>query len=156
MQPEQQAMHDRIFYLRRRIKPRSRAAGGLLELAPWVDVVLIVILFFMIHTATLVKPGVEIDLPIVPVSGGARYDTLVVTVPHDQALFFMDEQMTEEVFAERLAEQQRLRPGRELVIEADGSVSYHYLSRIYNVAVQNGFERIVMATRLEPRGVMSP
>ncbi len=49
--------------LRTRFNPRSRIGQGLVSVAPWVDVVLIVILFIAITFRSILQPGFVVQLP---------------------------------------------------------------------------------------------
>ncbi len=142
-------VREQLFYLKRRFRPNQRLAGGLLDSSPWIDVVLLVILFMITQTATLKKPGLRVDLPIVRAASGARYDAQVLTVPREGTYFFADENIPWPALPERLRQAALNHPGGELIIEADGSVSHAAMSSIYNLAVEAGWSHVVVATRIE-------
>jgi biopolymer transport protein ExbD len=142
-------VREQLFYLKRRFRPNQRLAGGLLDSAPWIDVVLLVILFMITQTATLKKPGLRVDLPQARATGGARYDAQVLTVPQEGTYFFADERIPWPALAERLRTAAAAHAGGELIIEADGSVSHRALTGIYNLAVDAGWHHVVIATRID-------
>jgi len=142
-------VRDQLFYFRRRFRQNQRLAGGLLDSAPWIDVVLLVILFMITQTATLKKPGLQVDLPVARAASGARYDAYVLTVPQDGTYFFADEKIPWPALAERLRRVSSEHPDAELIIESDGAVTHRSLTGIYNLAVDAGWKKIVLATRID-------
>jgi biopolymer transport protein ExbD len=144
-------VRDQLFYFRRRFRQHQRMAGGLLDSAPWVDVVLLIILFMITQTATLKKPGLQVDLPVARVASGARYDAYVLTVPQDGTYFFADEKVPWPALTERLRQVAMKHPEAELIIESDGAVTHRALTGIYNLAVDAGWTKIVLATRIDAK-----
>ena len=80
------ASHDqpreRLFYFRRRFHPTQRMLRGVFVPAPWLDVVLLVVLFFITQSSFVVQPGVSLELPVSPASGHERYGD-----PDDRVLY---------------------------------------------------------------------
>jgi biopolymer transport protein ExbD len=148
MYRQERATYDRLFYLRRKFPSKTRPVRGILEVAPWVNVVLLVLLFFIVNSSHVMRPGIMMDLPAAPMVDGARYDAMVVTVTEDNMMFFEDERTTLEGLAPRLAEASRQRPDSALVIEADARVQNRTLVGIYNTAAAAGLKKVMLATRL--------
>lgn len=156
MQAQIPLLRDRLFHLRRQFRPLQRSAGGLLETAPWIDVVLLLLLFVITQSATLKKPGLQVNLPEARAATGARYDARVLTIPQDGVYFFADERVSWAALGDRLREAAEASPGGELVIEADESLSHGSLTGIYNLAVDTGWKRVVLATRLKTSSRLTP
>jgi len=156
MQAKTPPIKDRLFHLRSHFRPIQRTAGGLLETAPWVDVVLLVMLFVITQSATLKKPGLQVNLPTASAATGARYDAQVLTIPKEGVFFFDDERVSWAELTERLRMAAEQSPGLELIIEADESLSHKTLTGIYNIAVNAGWKQIVLATRMETSSKIMP
>lgn len=137
----------RLFHLRRRYLAQAPRVRGLLQVAPWVNVILLVLLFFILNSAYVLQPGVAIDLPTSPATGGARFGSLIVTVAKDDLLFYDDERITLDGLATVLARDALKDPERTLIIEADGQVDHATLVTIYDQATAAGLRRVVLATR---------
>ena len=148
MYRQERATHDRLFYLRRKFPSKVRPVRGLLEVAPWVDVVLLIVLFFIVNSAFVLRPGISMELPVSPMMDGARYDAMVVTVAQDNMVFFNDEKASLDGLAPMLEEAAQMRPEASLVIEADARVQNKTLVSIYNMAAAAGFRQVKLATRL--------
>ena len=148
MYRQERATHDRLFYLRRKFPSKIRPVRGVLDVAPWVDVVLLILLFFIVNSSFVMRPGITMDLPVSAMADGARYDAMVVTVAQDNMVFFNDEKLTLDGLAPRLEDAARKRPDATLVIEADARVQNGTLVGIYNMAMNAGLKQVMMATRL--------
>lgn len=149
MQVQSLSTQNRLFHLRREFRPQQRGAGGLLEVTPWIDVVLLLILFIIMQSATLKKPGLQVNLPSARATSGARYDAFVLTVPQEGIYYFSDERLPWVVLSERLGQAAIENPNKELIIEADETLSYRSLTTIYNLAVEAGWKHVFLATRLD-------
>lgn len=148
-------MQERLFHLRPLFRTRQSLAGGFMDVAPWVDVVLLFILVFIIQSATLKKPGLQVQLPETRIAGTASYDARVLTVVREGVYFFDDERVSWVALADRLRAAVA-SPETELIIEADGATTHRALTDLYNLAVDAGWKKIVLATRVEAGGGMRP
>ena len=81
-------MRERLFHLKPVFRPRYRVASGLLDVAPWIDTVLLALVFFIAASATLKKPGLSLNLPTARATSGARYEAHVLSVPADGVYYF--------------------------------------------------------------------
>jgi biopolymer transport protein ExbD len=142
-------MRSQLFHLRPEFPERPKRSAGLLEVAPWLDVMMLLILLLLSFSLVIKKPGLVVNLPSVPAASGARYDAYVLTVPREGVFFFDDARVSPAILADRLRAVAMDAPGRELVIEADGAISHRAVSEIYNLAAAAGWSRIVLATRID-------
>ncbi|HEY8241162.1 MAG TPA: biopolymer transporter ExbD [Kiritimatiellia bacterium] len=133
-----------------------RPVRGLLDVAPWVNIALLMLMFFTAQSSFVLRPGIAVDLPAAPMTDGAGYRSQVVTLGRNNMVFFNDERTTLDGLAPRLADAARRDPDATLVVEADERVEHVSLIRLYNMAQAAGFPRVVLATRLPDRPVESP
>ena len=144
----------RLFHLRRRYLPRNRGLRGIIDPASWINVVLMVLFFFVIESGFVLQPGIVMELPRAPLVDGARYGSLVITMSGEDMIFFNDERHSLASLGPALAAAAVGEPDKTLVIEADKRVTQSRLVDVYNLAVEAGIERVVLATRIAsaPRG----
>lgn len=148
---------DRLFHLRPVFTMRYKARSGLLEIAPWADVFMLLLMIFIAHTAVLRKPGVSINLPAVSPNTAVPYAAQVLTALEDDVFFFDDRQMDRNGLAVELRESLARDASGTLLIEADTRLSYQSVMRVYTLAVEAGWKNIVLATRTDdPAGQGSP
>ncbi len=138
---------ERLFYFRKRFHATRQSLRGLLLTTPWIDMVLLFILFLITQSSFVVQPGVTLELPVGPASGHARYGDWVVTIPQEGMYFFNDERMAPAALAAALARVAAEQPGRAVIVEADARISYRTLMDVYAMAVEAGVPQVLMATR---------
>ena len=132
------------FVLTRRIKPLF----GLLDLAPIVTVVLLLLCFFLLSSSFVLQPGIKVDPPRVSNSVGTPPSRLMVAVamapPQFDAegkalkrtpvLFFNDQIVTLEGLKAALDQLPSSRITPTLVIKADKDVPLDVITSIYDAA----------------------
>jgi len=140
---------ERLFHLRPVFTMRHRPRSGLLEMAPWVDVLLLLLMIFIAQTAVLRKPGVAISLPSVAPNTAVPYTAQVLTAMTDGMFFFADQRLDEGALTALLRDAAARDSGGTLLIEADSALSHQSVMRIYALAVEAGWKNVVLATRAD-------
>ncbi len=148
METDEQVLTQRLFYLRRRYMPQHRMLRGIIDAPSWVNVVLLVLMFFILQSGFVLQPGIVVDLPASPMIDGARYGSLVVTLGSEGMIFFDDERTTMDGLGTKIMLAAKENPDSALVIEADGRVAQSRLVEVYNLALKAGIRKVVLATRI--------
>lgn len=119
---------------------------ALLVLAPLINVVLLLLLFFLLGSGFVLQPGVSVSLPFSEFEMAPQVDAQIVTLaPGSPArLFFRNQQVTHEEFASKLAE---ISPDRRksLIVRADKQVTYETIMNVSSTGLAAGFQ-VVLAT----------
>jgi biopolymer transport protein ExbD len=152
----------RADVLRERFRPRSRIAQAWLSAVPWISVMLIVGLFWVVGDRMRVQPGVAFDLPPAPFREGMHYGLTAVMLPvsrpsgqSETLVFFEDEPYSTAVPAQvrQLGEALRNRAAREtrreLLLLADRRVSHGDVMAAVELARAAGIQRINVAAKPE-------
>lgn len=130
-------------------------------MAPWVNFVLLIVMFAMVENRMVVQPGTVVELPRAPFKEGAGGGMVAVLYsvegrkgePREEVLFFDDERFlvrrSEEMkrFQRVLAEARRLNKGKDLILQADKNIPHGTIAELMNVAREVGVHRVVTATR---------
>jgi len=147
----------------KRFQPKSRIGQGLVAMGPWIDIVLLLILFALIDARLVMQPGVVVNLPSAPFSGGTRLGMNMVIMSvgggvgkeRTEIVFFDDERFTvgedEQMqhLDEVLAAQARDRAGASLVIQSDRRVLHGTIIDVMNKALRSGVAEVNLAVREE-------
>ena len=147
---------ERIGYLRRRYRPHHRLFKGPIDVVPLVNVVLLFMLFFILQSPFVMRPGITVNLPTASFASGVPYGAMVVTISQEGIVFFNDERTTMEGLSSALSQSVYDHPDVSLVIEADGRVQHSTLVEVYNKAMAAGIKNVVLATRLPVTGGSTP
>lgn len=117
-----------------------------INLTQLIDVVLLLLIFFMISTSFVAQPGISIKLPQARTSETHRGAATRITLTATGLLFVGDTKVQWESLASALKEERRNNQDGFLVIKADTSVEHGSVVRVMDSAKQAGFERIAIAT----------
>ncbi len=129
---------------------RSRTpmqTGPLLDLAPMVDVIFTLVIFFMVSTTFIsLESGLPIDLPQAQSTEAQATDLPTVTITGEGRIYLAGAEVTE---ASLVAALRPLLSGREtktVVMRADQSIEYGLPVRVMDLLKRAGAERVAIAT----------
>ncbi|MBN1296805.1 biopolymer transporter ExbD [bacterium] len=115
-----------------------------LNITPLIDVVLMLLIFFMISTSFIFQPGIMIRLPRADHSDSTTQQGAQVMITAEEDIYFDRIRST---MAE-LETQMRQYPDKSLLlIKADQNVPHGTVVQAMNHAKNAGFQRIAIATR---------
>jgi len=128
-------------------KTHCQMSKGLVDPAPLVDVVFLLLLFFILSSPFVMQSGFGVSLPPSDTPTITSFQPLVVTVTRDNLLFFNNQPTTIEQFEKSLREAVQKDRNRRLVIKADGLVSFGTIVQIRTVAIKAGITLVNEAAR---------
>ena len=143
---------------------RTKVVAQRPDVIPVVNVVLLLLLFFVIALRFVQEPGVSIRLPETSATSSARtspYPPLIITVTAESAesrfvaIFFNDELVDLRRLGVMLGESARQNPFRDVVIKADKRAAHGLVVSILGLAQQAGFRNVRLATQI-PESTSSP
>jgi len=147
--------------LRTRYFPRSRIGHGLISIAPWVNIVLLLFFFLLIDRKYVMEPGIVVELPKAPATQGSPFGMTAVVLSirgmangeREEIVFFDDVRykLKQEEHQKRLqrAFSAKVKNGEEsvLVIQADRNVSHGTVVDLMNMALDAGVDKVNIAVK---------
>jgi len=118
---------------------------GRLDIAPLIDVVLLLLIFFMLTSSFITPAGLRVDLPESSVTEPQEKDNLVVVVSEEGELYLDDELISWGNFRVRLASNQSAGQDRVLILKADKETRHGMVVRVMSVARELGWNRMAIA-----------
>lgn len=116
-------------------------------MAPMVDVVFLLIIFFMVSTTFITyETGLPVDLPQAQTAQIEAADLPTVTITSDGAIFLGGAPITEEVLVGSLRLVLNDNPSGVVVLRADQVVPHGLTVRVMDLIRQAGAQRIAIAT----------
>jgi biopolymer transport protein TolR len=132
--------------------PRKRRAMAEINVVPYIDVMLVLLIIFMV-AAPLINPG-QIDLPSVGRKLDPAVAPLEVRVRVNGELAVVDRsRSTDELIVKRaqlvdiVREAQHTNPDQAVVIAADRSVRYEEVLKVLDMLQQNQVKRVGLLAR---------
>ncbi len=127
----------------RRVR-RSRALMSEINVTPFVDVMLVLLVVFMI-TAPLLTVGVPVDLPETPVPEIPGSDEpLAVTIDAQGAIYLQDTGIGLDELGPRLAAVTERKPDTRIFVRGDKAIDYGRVMEVMGVLAEAGFSNIAL------------
>jgi biopolymer transport protein ExbD len=128
-----------------RLERRLSEEGGLI-LTPLIDMIFLVVIFFMLNTTLSINPAITVDLPAAYTSQAVVEREVVVTLTSSSELYIGATPVTLDRFAAEL-KKEMVRLGTEkMILQADSTLSYRDLIEVMDRARLTGVESISLVT----------
>jgi len=129
-----------------RDKPRKKVFINITSL---IDVIFMMLLFFMITSTFLEQPGIKLELPAARASAHGEPQEYVLTVDKEGELFLNRRPVAMDgLEAEIRAALPRMKDAA-LVLKADQEISHGLVVRVMDLARRGGVKKLVIGTKPE-------
>ncbi len=127
---------------RRRLRPMSE-----INVTPFVDVMLVLLIIFMV-AAPLLTVGVPIQLPQTAAAPlpSEREEPLTVALTAEGTILVQSSEVAREEFIPRLRSVAAERTSRKVYLRADGGVPYEGVMQVMGALNASGFNEIGLVT----------
>lgn len=127
---------------------RRHRPMGEINVTPFVDVMLVLLIVFMV-TAPLLTVGVEVDLPKTK-AGAINADAapLVVSIKADGSLYLQEAAVEAEVLIPRLKAISNANPDVRIFVRGDRAVTYGDVLGVMGRIQAAGFEKVALVAQL--------
>jgi biopolymer transport protein TolR len=131
---------------------RGRKAINQMNVVPYIDVMLVLLVIFMV-TAPLINPG-QVELPSVGSRLAVPVQPLEVTLRTDQSLWLRDVatgapplRLSRDELVARVRQAQATRAEQPVVIAADRSARYEDVLGVLDLLQRNGVRKVGLLAR---------
>ena len=127
---------------------RRHRPMGEINVTPFVDVMLVLLIVFMV-TAPLLTVGVKVDLPKTK-AGAINADAapLVVSIKSDGSLYLQETVVEPEALIPRLKAISNANPDVRIFVRGDRAVSYGEVLSVMGRIQSAGFEKVALVAKL--------
>lgn len=134
--------------IKRSIRGGRHRPMGEINVTPFVDVMLVLLIVFMV-TAPLLTVGVEVDLPKTQ-AGQINADAapLVVSVKSDGSLYLQESEVESDGLIPRLQAISNANPDVRIFVRGDAAVSYGDILGVMGRIQAAGFSKIALVAKL--------
>ncbi|MFC1631372.1 ExbD/TolR family protein [Candidatus Omnitrophota bacterium] len=127
-----------------RFKRHVEFEKGKMDIAPLIDVVFLLLIFFMLTSSYIFQPGIKINLPKAVTSEVIQEKNLVITVNAENAIFLNERPVNLEQLRAHLLK--AAGADRPLLIKADRQASLGKVVQIWDMCRETGLTQINIAT----------
>ena len=137
----------------RRRRRRTRRGGAINEInmTPFIDVTLVLLIIFMV-AAPMMTAGVPLDLPqtkAAPLNSDAKPVTLSIKATGQ--IFLGETELTDEAIVGKLAEVAKLGFDERVFVRGDKKVDYGRVAQIMAIVTTAGYKRVALVTEADQR-----
>ena len=115
-----------------------------INIIPFVDIVLVLLIIFMVTSAAIVRASMKVDLPKAASAGAAVDSTLNIVFTKERQLLLNGTPTTEEGLAAFVRAQAASEPKTQAVIAADKGVEYGDVIGVIDIVKSNGVKAFAL------------
>jgi len=112
-----------------------------------VDVVLLLLIFFMLSSSFVVQPGIKVKLPQAQSKDIEPRDDIQLIITKDLDYFLNEERIDVNDFYDKLKRMIAIRKKRVIIIKADEQVPHGKVVEVMDIAKMAGIDRLGIGTR---------
>ncbi len=132
-----------------RFQPRRRDDVEL-DMTPLIDVVFLLLIFFMLSTSLSVSPGIKVDLPKSSAAEVRKKKvTLQVAIEPSGRIFLGGKKLSLDDLRKKFAAVSKKSSDALVVIEADRKVYHGLVVKVMDAAKTAGLNKLAIATQPE-------
>jgi biopolymer transport protein TolR len=120
-----------------------------INITPFVDVVLVLLVIFLI-TAPMMLGGIDVRVPKTETRTSRPEERMVLTVTRDRGLFLENQPISLDRLSKVLGGVVKRNPKAAVFLKADEAVAYGVVMKVMDVIKKAGVDRVGMVT--EPVG----
>jgi biopolymer transport protein ExbD len=119
---------------------------GWLYVIPLLDVIFLLIFFFLISSNFVLQPGISVSVPFsrFRLPPQPNQEIVSITGGPNPTIYLRDQKVTLDQLGPLL--DSTTRAGRSIVIKADRTVSYDLVMAVTNAALEHGISSVALAT----------
>jgi len=129
-----------------KFRRNSKLESGLrqIDLAPLIDVIFQLLIFFMLSSSFTFQSGISVKLPKAVTSDVIKEENLIVTITGENVAYLNEKVITLKELGESLKKEAKNR--RPLLIKADRRASVGRVVDVWDLCRNAGIEKINIAT----------
>lgn len=121
----------------------------LLNITPLIDVLFILIIFFVVSSTFLEQPGIKLELPKAASSESQRVEKAVLYITSESKLFFGEQEVTLDNLPGIVKNAMEGQAEKSLIVNADQQVHHGLVVKVMDIARTNGVEKLVISADKE-------
>jgi biopolymer transport protein TolR len=127
-------------------KGRTQSSLSDINITPFVDVVLVLLVMFMV-TAPILQSGIEVEVPKTKTVKEITEERLVITIDKDQRVFLGNDPININEISGRLHEKIRDPQGQSVFIRSDENVPFGAFATVMDAVKQTGITNVSIVTQ---------
>lgn len=120
-----------------------------LEIAPLIDVVFLLLIFFLLSSSFVLQPGIKVKLPKAKTTEITEEKEVYITIDQQEHLYLNDKLISKNELNKKLQEIFKQDSNRLIIVKADKDVLHGTVVWVLDNVKRVGLSRLAIATEPE-------
>ena len=120
-----------------------------LNIAPLIDVVFLLLIFFMLSSYFVMQPGIKITLPTALTAKLQQEENIIIYISKDNNLYLNEKPVTLDNLLDKLRIKIGKLESKTVIIKADEKIDLGLAVKVMDIARQAEAEGLVISTKVE-------
>ncbi len=121
----------------------------LINITSLIDVLFLLLIFFMVSSTFLEQPGIKLELPHAQSAAVVEQKEFTLFVDKDGVLFLNSQEVSNETLEDKLTEVLPEMTDGALILKADQQVSHGIVVKVMDAAKKSGVKKLVIGTKVD-------
>jgi biopolymer transport protein ExbD len=117
-----------------------------INVTPFVDVVLVLLILFMVAAPAVYQTGIKVELPKITNGVKTKHITMSVLATSSGDIFIDQEKVTIETLTKVALKAQKYDPSADIILKADKTINYNNVILILDALKGVGIKNIALGT----------
>jgi len=126
-----------------------RKLDASLNMTPIIDIVFLLLIFFLLTTNFITEEGIKVNLPQAKSTTAQTQEDITVFISKEGKIFIRNAEMNESRLFDRLSALIANDPHKLVIVKADREVILNKAVKVMDIAKAAGAERLCIATETE-------
>ena len=131
-----------------KFKREMKLERGTLDVTPLIDVVFLLLIFFMLTSSFLMQPGIRVKLPRVHVGSPVEVDKLEITIDDSDRVYVGKRPVTIEELSVVVNDWASRKTNLPVLIRGDEDASLGCVVRVWDICKAAGITRLRIGTEV--------
>jgi biopolymer transport protein ExbD len=119
-----------------------------INITPFTDVVLVLLIIFMIATPVILQPGIKVDLPKAKAAEANTDKNITITIGQNGEIYLEDQRVEFAKLRYEIAQRLKDKPAMAVIVKGDKEVRYETVVKVIDAAKQSGAKKFALGVEL--------
>lgn len=120
-----------------------------LDIAPLIDIVFLLLIFFMLTANFIMQPGIKITLPTAKTAQPQEEEDIVVFISQENDIYLNERKISIEELKDALEEKLEASQKKSVILKADEKINLGLAVKVMDIAKQAEAKGLVISTKVE-------
>ena len=122
-----------------------------LDIAPLIDIVFLLLIFFMLTANFIMQPGIKLALPQAATAKPQEEENIIVFITKDNRVYLNDREINIGELREALEKKLKTAEKKIVILKADEKINLGLAVKVMDIAKEAGTEGLVISTQIKDK-----